>query len=87
MQGAALECFVVLTVQGLHLQIAKCWFACRALLLVASFAAASSFAMFVPYFALGQLALFAIQVRPVLCSTAVALVLSLWHIHAMFQTC
>lgn len=36
--------------------------ACRAVLLVASFAAASSFALFVPYFALGQLALFAIQV-------------------------
>jgi len=29
---------------------------------VASFAAASSFAMFVPYFAVGQLALFSIQV-------------------------
>ena len=39
-----------------------CCGVCRALLLVASFAAASSFAMFVPYFALGQLALFSIQV-------------------------
>lgn len=40
-----------------------------ALLLVASFAAASSFAMFVPYFAVGQLALFSIQAP----SNAVAL--------------
>ncbi|KAL0039798.1 hypothetical protein WJX77_008229 [Trebouxia sp. C0004] len=40
-----------------------------ALLLVASFAAASSFGMFVPYFAVGQLALFSIQAP----SNAVAL--------------